>query len=98
MVSDHIPSCRIADYMSTTVRTVDIDATLKEAGGLLERWRVGCLLVRNGSRYTGMVADTDLSRKAVARGLDPTTTTINACMTKPLIDVDETEGMSVAIE
>jgi signal-transduction protein with cAMP-binding, CBS, and nucleotidyltransferase domain len=44
------------------------------------------------------VTDTDLSRKAVAKGLDPTTTTVNTCMTKPLISLDQTEGMSVAIE
>ena len=96
-IIDRTPPCRIADYMSTTIRSVDIDATVKEAGGLLERWRVGCLLVRNGSRYTGMVTDMDLSRKAVARGLNPSITTVNACMTKPLIGVEETEPMSVAI-
>jgi CBS domain-containing protein len=98
MLAYTTPPCRIADYMSTTIRSVDIDATLKEAGKLLERERVGCLLVRNGSRYIGIVTDTDLSRKAVAKGLDPTTTTVNTCMTKPLISLDQTEGMSVAIE
>ena len=97
-IIDRTPPCRVADYMSTTIGSVDIDATLKEAGGLLERWRVGCLLVRNGSRYTGMVTDTDLSRKAVARGLHPSITTVNACMRKPLISIDQTERMSVAIE
>jgi CBS domain-containing protein len=97
-IIDRTPPCRVADYMSTTIGSVDIDATLKEAGGLLERWRVGCLLVRNGSRYTGMVTDTDLSRKAVARGLDPSITAVKACMTKPLISIDQTERMSVAIE
>ncbi len=91
-------SPRIADYMSTAIRSIDLDATLKEAGGLLERWQVGSLLVRNGARYIGIVTDTDLSRKAVAKGLDPTTTTVNTCMTKPLISLDQTERMSVAID
>jgi CBS domain-containing protein len=98
MIIDRTPPWRIADYMSTTIHSVDIDATLKEAGALLERWQVGCLLVRNGSRYTGMMTDTDLSRKAVAHGLDPSTTPVNACMTKPLIGVEPTDPMSVAIE
>jgi CBS domain-containing protein len=92
------PSSRVADYMSTAIRSIDIDATLKEAGSLLEQWRVGSLLVRKGSRYIGIVTDTDLSRKAVAKGLDPSTTTVNTCMTKPLISLDQTERMSVAIE
>lgn len=89
---------RIADYMSTAIRSIDIDATLKEAGGLLERWQVGSLLVRNGARYIGIVTDTDLSRKAVAKGLDPATTTVTMYMTKPLISLDQTERMSVAID
>lgn len=97
IIIDRIPPSRIADYMSTTIRSVDIDATLKEAGGLLNRWQVPCLLVRNGHRYVGTVTDADLSRKAVAKGLDPRSTAVNACMTKPLISVDETEPMSVAI-
>jgi CBS domain-containing protein len=92
------PSSRIADYMSTAIRSIDLDATLKDAGGLLERWQVGSLLVRNGSRYIGIVTDADLSRKAVAKGLDPATTTVNTCMTKPLISLDHTERMSVAID
>ena len=89
---------RLADYMSRTIQSVDLDATLKEAAGLLEQWHVGSLLVRKGSRYIGIVTDTDLSRKAVAKGLDVWTTTVNTCMTKPLISLDQREEMSVAIE
>jgi len=95
---DRTPSCRIADYMSRTISSVDIDATLKETGRLMEQWQVSCVLVRNGQRYVGTVTDADLSRKAVAKGLNPLSTTVNTCMTKPLISVDETEQMSVAIE
>src|SRR5687767_10396972 len=89
---------RIAEYMSRTIRSVDLDATLKEAGGLLEQWQVGSLLVRKGSRYIGIVTDTDLSRKAVAKGLNVWTTTVITCMTKPLISLEQTEEMPVAIE
>jgi CBS domain-containing protein len=42
-----VPPSLVADYMSTTIRSIDIDATLKEAGGLLEASRVGSLLVRH---------------------------------------------------
>ncbi len=98
MINYRTPSSRIADYMSTTIPSVDIDAPLKEAGSLLDRWQVPCLLVRNGPRYVGTVTDADLSRKAVAKGLDPLSTTVNTCMTTPLISVDGTEQMAVAID
>ena len=92
MSTEQSRPCCIADYMTTTIRSVDIDATLKEAGGPLQKWQVGSLLVRNGSRYIGIVTDTDLSRKAVAKGLDPSTTTVNTCMTRPVISVDKRTG------
>jgi hypothetical protein len=57
MMIDRTPPSRIAHYMSTRIPSVDIDATLKEAGGLLDRWQVSCLLVRNGPRYVGTVTD-----------------------------------------
>ena len=88
---------RLADYMSRTIRSVDLDATLKEAAGLLEQWHVGSLLVRKGSRYIGIVTDSDLSRKAVAKGLDPNTTTVTACMSKSLVTIEEDELLSEAM-
>ncbi|WP_447977381.1 CBS domain-containing protein [Candidatus Nitrospira bockiana] len=88
---------RVADYMTATIRTIGIDATLREAAMLLEKWGVGSLLVTNGSRYVGIITDTDLSRKAVARGLDPSATSINTCMTKPVISVEQNEPITAAI-
>ena len=42
----------------------------QEAGRLLQKWRIiGSLLVDDGSRYLGIITDTDLSRKAVAKGV-----------------------------
>ncbi len=56
----------------------DMDATLKGAGVLSDRWRVGSLLVRKGAWYIGIVTDTNLNHKAVAKGLDASTPTVNA--------------------
>ena len=44
------------------------NASIKEAGRLPQKWRIGSLLVDDGSRYIGIITDTDLSRKAVAKG------------------------------
>ena len=88
---------RVADYMSTDIRIVHIDATLKEAGRLLKKWKVGSLLVDDGRRYVGSITDTDLSRKGIAAGLDPVTTKVNTCMTKPIITIDDTEPLTAAV-
>lgn len=88
---------RVADYMSHDVRSVHKDAVIKEAGRLLQKWRVGSLLVDDGLRYVGIITDTDLSRKAVARGLDPLTTSVKACMSKPVVTIESNEPLATAI-
>ncbi|MGH7206673.1 MAG: CBS domain-containing protein [Nitrospiraceae bacterium] len=88
---------QVADYMSHEVRSVHKDAVIKEAGRLLQKWKVGSLLVDDGLRYIGIITDTDLSRKAVARGLDPLATTVKTCMSKPVFTIEDNEPITAAI-
>ncbi len=88
---------KVADYMCHDVRSVHRAATIKEAGRLLQKWKVGSLLVDDGSRYIGIITDTDLSRKAVSRGLDPNTTTVTACMSKSVVTIEDSEPLTSAI-
>jgi len=90
-------NARVADYMSDDIRSVHLGASLKEAGRLLQKWKVGSLLVDDGFRYVGIITDTDLSRKGVARGLDPTATTVKACMNKPIISIEDSEPLPAAV-
>ena len=96
-ISNPRREARVTAYMSTKIRTIHVDATLTEAGSLLHKWRVGSLLVQKGSHYVGIITDTDLSRKAVAQCLDPSATTVNICMTKPVISIEDHQPMTAAI-
>ncbi len=87
----------VEEFMSHDVRSIHRAATIKEAGRLLQKYRVGSLLVDDGSRYIGIVTDSDLSRKAVAKGLDPNATTVMACMSKPVVSIEETESLEEAM-
>ncbi|WP_447983017.1 CBS domain-containing protein [Nitrospira sp. Nam74] len=89
---------RVAEYMSSEVRSIAASATIKEAGRLLQKLKVGSLLVDDNRRYIGIITDTDLSRKAVARGLDPNTTTIKSCMSKPVLTIEDDEAMEAAVK
>ena len=84
-------------FMCHDVRSIHRAATIKEAGLLLQKYKVGSLIVDDGSRYIGIVTDSDLSRKAVAKGLDPNTTTVTACMSKSLVTIEEDELLSDAM-
>lgn len=88
---------KVEDFMSHDVRSIDRAATIKDAGRLLQKYKVGSLIVDNGSSYIGIVTDSDLSRKAVARGLDPNTTTVAACMSKSLVTIEEDEPLAEAM-
>ena len=88
---------KVEDYMSHDVRSIHRAATIKEAGQLFQKYKVGSLIVDDGSRYIGIVTDSDLSRKAVAKGLDPNTTTVTACMSKSLVTIEEDELLSDAM-
>lgn len=87
----------VEEFMSHDVRSIHRTATIKEAGQLLQKYKVGSLLVDDGSRYIGIVTDSDLSRKAVAKGLDPNTTTVMACMSKPVVSIEESEWLDDAM-
>lgn len=93
-----IAAVRVAEYMSPEVRSIAASATIKDAGRLLQKLKVGSLLVDDNRRYIGIITDTDLSRKAVARGLDPNTTIIKTCMSKPVLTIEDDEAMEAAVK
>lgn len=96
-VGDLLDGLTVADFMSSEVRSVHRAASIKEAGRLLHKWKVGSLLVDDGSRYIGILTDTDLSRKAVAKGLDPNTTTVTLCMSKSVVTIEDSEPLMEAV-
>lgn len=89
---------QVAAYMSSEVRSIAATAMLKDAGRLLQKLKVGSLLVDDDRRYIGIITDTDLSRKAVARGLDPNSTPVKACMSRPVLTIEDDEAMESAVK
>jgi CBS domain-containing protein len=87
----------VSDYMSHDVRSIHRGATIKQAGQLLQKHKVGSLIVDDGSRYIGIITDSDLTRRAVAKGLDPNTTTVATCMSRSLVTIEEDESLADAM-
>jgi signal transduction histidine kinase len=56
----------VADYMSTTVRTLPPSATLREVASRLAAFRIGCVVVTQGERAEGIVTERDIVRLAAA--------------------------------
>ena len=92
-----IEAALVKDYMSHDVRSIHKDATIKQAGQLLQKHKVGSLIVDDGSRYIGIITDSDLTRRAVAKGFDPNTATVASCMSRSLITMEEDEALADAM-
>jgi CBS domain-containing protein len=89
---------RVSDFMSKDVHSLNQDATLKEAGRLLKKYKIGSLLVDDDKRYVGILTEADLCRKAVAQGLDPATTAVKDCMSKPIISIEDDHAVLEAVQ
>jgi predicted transcriptional regulator len=93
---ENIP--KVSDYMSEEIRSIHLEASLKEAGKLLHLYQIGALLVDDDKRYVGIITDSDLSRKAVAQGLDPSATQIKQCMSKTIFSIEDDEPLIEAVK
>jgi CBS domain-containing protein len=89
---------RVSEYMTEEVRSVRWDATLKEAGKLLQRYKIGLLFVDDDRRYVGVITESGLSRNAVAKGLDPNTTLVKAVMSRKIVSIEDNEPIVEAVK
>ncbi len=88
----------VSDFMSRVIRAVPHDATLREAGELLQTWKIGSLLVDSGDEFIGSITETELSREVVANGVDPATTTVKTCMREPILTIENSQPIVAAVQ
>ena len=72
---------KIADIMSTDVRTIQPQESLRRAAQCMRELDVGALPVCDGERLLGMVTDRDIAVRAVADGLNPDQACVSDIMT-----------------
>ena len=89
---------RVSEYMTEEVRSVRWDATLKDAGKLLQKYKIGLLFVDDDRRYVGVITESGLSRNAVAKGLDPNTTLVKAVMSRKIVSIEDNEPIVEAVK
>lgn len=78
----------IGNYMSSPVLSIDSELTVQEGAQQMHARKVGALLVRKGEKYVGILTESDLTRKVVAKGLNLETTMVSAVMTQPIFTMD----------
>ncbi|HEX7766645.1 MAG TPA: CBS domain-containing protein [Nitrospira sp.] len=78
---------QVAEHMSPEIRSLSQDATLQEAGQLMQKWKTGSLLLTDKQSYVGFITDSMLAREVVANGLNPAVTAVKVCMRKPVVAI-----------
>ena len=91
------PGPRVIDYMSRTVHSIYMDATLSEAALLLRKQKIGSLLVKGMEYFIGNITETELTREVVAGGVDPSTTRVKTCMREPIISLESSDPLVEAV-
>ena len=88
----------LAVLMNRNLFVIEPDRTLKDAAQVMARDHVGCLLVKKGADYIGILSETDIVRKALAEGLGPETCTVEQVMSAPIITIDVEQSIANANE
>ena len=87
----------VRDVMSSPVITVEEDATANHVAELMEKHRLGCIIVTNKQgKPIGIITERDLVTRVLAKNLKPNSLKAKEVMTTPLLTVEPGETISEA--
>ncbi len=84
----------VKDIMTRNVKTMDVHSTIADAAKAMAKWKIGALIVMDGTTPVGMITEGDISR-CVAKGADPKTMLLEAGK-KKLVTVSPDERLEAA--
>src|SRR5215470_8736340 len=93
---------QVGEVMTRHVEVIDSNAPLREAASKMKTLDIGLIPVCDGEKLKGMLTDRDITIRATAEGLDPTTTEVADVMTTEVAycfedqDVEEAAGIMEA--
>ena len=73
--------------MNRNIARVDQDLTIEEASKIMEHFKIGSLLVMKGDKEVGLLSESDIVRRVIAKGKIPSQTLIGTVMSAPLITI-----------
>lgn len=76
-----------------TVVTIDEYASVLDAAKLMNKHRIGSVVVTRGSSIAGIITERDVMSKVVALCNDPATTKVSDTMTSPVMTCSPSTGV-----
>ncbi len=89
----------VKEVMNSDVKTIEPDESILEAARKMNEFGIGCLIVaRNETRLAGILTDSDILGKVVAKDKRASRVNVRQVMTRKLVLIDENEDISKAAE
>lgn len=73
--------------MTKKIVTVDSQATVEDAAKVMDKHRVGSLVVMKENKEIGILSESDIVRRTIARGIQPSDMIVEKAMSAPLITI-----------
>jgi CBS domain-containing protein len=86
----------VGEIMSKPVVTIDESKNAKAAGELMKKERKYALVVLRKNKPIGIITDSDLIKKVVAKNLTPSSVKVSKIMSKPLVTIPSNESVAEA--
>ena len=86
----------VKDVMTTPVIFVDYETTIDEVARVMSKNRISSVLIKKDDKAVGIITDSDIIKKVVAKNLLPSKIKVGEIMSYPLIYVKPDDEVSVA--
>lgn len=83
--------------MVKNIVTIDQEKTVKQAGELMKKTRKGCLIVTKNGKPVGILSDSDVIKRVVAKNFLPSKIKVKQVMSSPLITISPDDDILSAV-
>lgn len=88
----------VSKFANKKMTTIASDLTIQDAAKAMAESKVDSILVFEKNKIIGMVTERDILHDIVAKGLDPSSTTLKEIAKGPLITINKTAPVKEALE
>lgn len=87
----------VKDIMIKPVITIEEDKTAKDAGEIMKKKRVGCLIITKNKKPVGIVSDSDLIKRVVSTDKRASKVKLKNIMSRPLVTIRPEDDILLAV-
>jgi CBS domain-containing protein len=84
--------------MKREIKKISVGTTIQEAARIMGIQKVGSLFVEKEGQLVGILTETDVVRKAAAKGLDLKKDAVESIISKPIISIELTRSPQDAFD